>query len=393
MTDNQQTIVLLGAGSSREAGVPTTFEMTEKLVKGVGEASRPGDAISSALHFVCASLMAHDAATAGQSPSFAGLDVERVFTAVELLAERRELEITPFVASWHPGVDAWDAASASAPTFFDGELKKAILSSPSFGSAEKLITALVDARTGSAADGAMYRRLAEAMIAQLRELVATTPKDVGYLAPLAEASRQRGLTIATLNYDLSVEQAAEVSGVPCATGVESWLRTGSWDWPTNGIRLLKLHGSIDWVWADTQHQPGYMPQRAIFLKRELEEGEEWQPALVFGNRGKLRAEGPFLSLLGELETLMRGASHLVIIGYSFRDDHVNEIIQRWTSEDIGRTVTVVDPKWPERFFGDACHEFRATMHEHLIPYESGPQFPSRLRIVRDTCSEALPVLL
>jgi len=234
------------------------------------------------------------------------------------------------------------------------------------------------------------RGLAGTMLTQLRELVATTPKDVSYLAPLTEASQDNGLTVATLNYDLSIEQSATIVGAPCATGVEGWLRTGRWEWPTEGIRLLKLHGSIDWIWAETQDRPGHLPQRAIFLEQELEKGHHWEPALVFGQRGKLRAEGPFLSLLGELETLMSEADRLVIIGYSFRDEHVNEIIQRWTSEDIARTITVVDPNWPENFYGDPRRDFRATMSLHLNPYDHGPEnFSPRLQVIRDTCSAAL----
>lgn len=393
MPDKQDTVVLLGAGASQEAGVPTTFEMTEKLVNRVSNQLHSGSQEVSALHFVCASLIAHDAATQGQSP-FTGLDVERVFTAIELLAERNTLEVTPFVAAWHPAVDAWDTGPKSIPGFFDKNLQDAILSSPSFGSAGKLIADLIDARTGSSADGTTYGKLAATMLAQLRELVATTPKDVSYLAPLAEASRSNGLTIATLNYDLSIEQTAEAIGVQCTTGVESWLHAGRWEWPPDGIRLLKLHGSIDWIWADTQNRPGHMPQRAIFLEHELETNYQWQPALVFGQRGKLRAEGPFLSLLGELEALMGQARRLIVIGYSFRDDHVNEIIQRWASEDVARTITVVDPAWPEAFYGDARGEFRATMSRHLNPPEHGEnQFAPRLHIIRNSCSTSLPDLI
>lgn len=373
--------------------MPTTFEMTEKLVARVRDGSRPGSPFVSALHFVCASLMAHDAATLGQSP-YSGLDVERVFSAVELLGERNELEVTPFVASWHPAVDGWDTPARSTPMSFNRQLQNALLDSPSFGGAGKLISDLIDARTGSAANGTVYRQLAAVMLQQLRELVATTPKRVGYLAPLVKASSEGGMTIATLNYDLSVEQAAESAGVRCATGVEAWLQSGKWQWQADGIRLLKLHGSIDWSWADVQEGAGHMPQRAIFLERELDsERPGLQPALVFGQRGKLRAEGPFLSLLGELEALMSGADHLLVIGYSFRDDHVNEIIHRWTSEDIGRTITVVDPAWPERFYGNARHEFRAAMSRHLIPPKHGEQFPPRLEVVRKICSAALPAVV
>lgn len=55
------------------------------------------------------------------------LDVERVFAAVELLAERLELEVTPFVSSWLAAVDSWDQAQPHGMAFFDKNLQRAIL--------------------------------------------------------------------------------------------------------------------------------------------------------------------------------------------------------------------------------------------------------------------------
>jgi SIR2-like domain len=388
----KDTLVLLGAGASQEAGVPTTFEMTERLVEGVGRSSRPGSAEVSALHFVCASLMAHDAATRGQSP-FAGLDVERVFTAVELLAERDDLEVTPFVASWHPGVDLWDTKRISGgPGRFNKRLQEALLDSPSFGGAQQLITELINSQTGAAADGTTYRILSKSMLRQLGDLVATTPKQVAYLSPLMERAGDGGLTIATLNYDLSIEHAAQAGGVPCETGIADWLRTGRWAWADTGVRLLKVHGSIDWVWEELETEPGNLPQRGIFLRHELEQRDRAQPALVFGHRGKLRAEGPFLGLLAELEAMMARVTHLTVIGYSFRDDHVNEVISRWTFENPARTLTVVDPNWPQHYRPGLNRDFREELNLHLNPAGHGDDFEPRLRVIRATCADALPEL-
>lgn len=75
--------------------------MTEQLVEGINSRVQMQPTIS-ALHFVCGALLAYDAAS-GRNP-FGGLDVERVFAAVELLAERDTLEVSPFVAAWHPAV-------------------------------------------------------------------------------------------------------------------------------------------------------------------------------------------------------------------------------------------------------------------------------------------------
>lgn len=88
MALNKDSVVLLGAGASAEAGIPTTFAMTQRLVESINKRVQIQPLLST-LHFVCGALLAYDAAS-GKNP-FTGLDVERVFAAVELLAERNVL--------------------------------------------------------------------------------------------------------------------------------------------------------------------------------------------------------------------------------------------------------------------------------------------------------------
>src|SRR5687768_10638163 len=108
-------LVLLGAGASVEAGVPASFAMTQQLVSRINGEHRQ---TAQALNFICGALVGHD--SAGGADPYAGLDVERVFAAVQLLAERRTLEVTPFVANWHPAVDEWDRPR-QPPAFLDRE--------------------------------------------------------------------------------------------------------------------------------------------------------------------------------------------------------------------------------------------------------------------------------
>jgi hypothetical protein len=150
MLEDSDTAVLLGAGASKEAGVPTTFEVTEKLVERINSA-HAGSPTAKALHFVCGALLAHDAAD-GANP-FATLDVERVFAAVELLGERATLEVTPFVAAWHRAVDALDAPSTAATGNFNRRFRRALGEPDSMHGVEKAIIELIDARTGSGAAG------------------------------------------------------------------------------------------------------------------------------------------------------------------------------------------------------------------------------------------------
>ena len=58
-----------------------------------------------------------------------------------------------------------------------------------------------------------------------------------------------GITrIATLNYDLGVEQAARLGGLLVDTGITNWGGGLRWHWGEHqaNVRLLKLHGSLGW---------------------------------------------------------------------------------------------------------------------------------------------------
>jgi hypothetical protein len=327
-------LILLGAGASVDAGVPATVKMTEKLVAEIDEA--PFSRYAQALNFVCGALVAYDSAR-GESP-YVGLDVERVFTAVELLAERNELEVTPFVASWHPAVEGWDRQHT--PGLFDSDLKESIAGN--YGSPRRVIEDLISSMTGPGT-GKIYEYLAREMISHLRRIVAPPYADISYLAPLVKAAGATGgLTIATLNYDLAVELACEDAGIDVDTGIERWIESRRWSWSDEGVRLLKLHGSIDWSWQGLRGEDDDLPLRVV-VKSSEPRVDVMAPVLAFGSRNKLKPEGPFLSLLSEFEEKLAETDHLIVVGYSFRDDHINAVIARWTREDKERKVALVDP--------------------------------------------------
>lgn len=377
VTLDSSTLILLGAGASAEAGVPTSTEMTRQLVERIATVPRLHDEVQ-ALRFVCGALMAHDSATGGDP--YAGLDVERVFAAVQLLATRDDLEVTPFVATWHPAVDSW--GRARVPMGFDRDLQRAILSERPFSGAERLITRLIDARLKRGSD-AIYSSLQQEMTREMGGLLATVAKDVSHLHPLVEAARRgSGIAVATLNYDQAMEQACGALGVPVHVGVEGWAQSRLLEWPEDGLQLYKLHGSIDWQWMDLDRADGQIPLRTVV---RTDERPNREPAVIFGQRGKLRAEGPFLGLLAEFEKALSLRTRVVAIGYSFRDDHVNEVLSRWLRENMTRTITIVDPHFPER---PERGDFRQTLTSNLIPLRSG-EFPARLDIVRERAGVAL----
>ncbi len=376
-------MILLGAGASVEAGVPATVEMTETLVAEIGR--RPFGNLAQALNFVCGALVAYDSAS-GADP-YRGLDVERVFSAVKLLGERNTLEVSPFVSAWHPAVDVWDRP-ATTP-FFGSDLQRA-LGQRNGRDAQKKIEVLIRSVTGPGS-GSVYRRLAGEMISKLRQVLAASRPGLGYLSPLADlAHRSGGLSVATLNYDLTFEQACASRGVAVQTGIDGWIAERRWRWNDAGTRLLKLHGSIDWCWQNDDAEEGEMRGRSV-ARTEDPNKEQREPVLVFGQRSKLEAEGPFFSLMSEFEDLLARSDRLITIGYSFRDRHINEAIRRWTRGDRSRTVVLVDPNLPTRFprfdfRGELLHSLNPS---RMLDHKVDIQPESRAHVLRVTASEAI----
>jgi hypothetical protein len=360
-------MVLLGAGASAEAGVPTSFAMTRKIIRHVCGQRQwlPTDRM---LRFVCETLIACDVS---RGEDHEDLDVERVFTAVDLLSRRRDIEVAPFVASWRQPLDELDQM-----TPYDDE--------PGYGR--------------------VCQTLAFQMLEALVASLVTTEEGIQYLRPLVAAGRRRpGISIATLNYDLSIELACKSARVPVYTGLASWASDGRWRWPRRGVRLLKLHGSMDWTWhEDEGRDVNRMPPRQVLLSDPGDpEVFVRDRALLFGYRGKLRADGPFLSLLAQFETQLAVSGRLVIIGYSFRDDHINEILRRWINDDVHREVVIVDPQFPDHervmTVDSSENPFRDDLYISLHPdgyrrpgdRHSADLFAARMTVIRKPASEAI----
>jgi hypothetical protein len=321
-----------------------------------------------------------------------------VASTVELLAARRDVELTPFVQTWEPAVASFDRhAAKSEQTFLAEAIRKDISNASSFGRSD-LAGHLADfvryeVRGGS---GEAYRALLKDMLRMVVALLQLNQRNsLEYLAPLVGLGRSpRGVTIATLNYDLCIERAAAQLEVPCARGLDAWETEGVVSFPTDGVRLLKLHGSIDWQRAewrpDTKAGVYGVRRESLIVGPDRSQRGSGNPYLVFGRREKLRPEGPSLELIGELRARLSHARALIVVGYSFADGHVNELIARWCSQGDGRVLVVVDPGFPEQLNRRHPLDF----HQRLV---SGLQAPpeatgGRLIIIRRAAADVLAEL-
>lgn len=143
--------------------------------------------------------------------------------------------------------------------------------------------------------------------------------------------------IFTTNYDLMLEKAMEQSGVPFFDGfvgsvtpffapesveAEEGKVNQSVYPPRAWTRLWKIHGSINWLICSIDGK-----SRITRLSDpELKTGDE---LMIFPSREKYTESRklPFITFQDRLRKFLSGGESLLIIaGYSFSDEHINEMI-------------------------------------------------------------------
>src|SRR5262249_30690954 len=67
------------------------------------------------------------------------------------------------------------------------------------------------------------------------------------------------------------------------------------------------------------------------------------PLLIFGTDSKLTGKDPFLTLVHAFSEELRTAIVLVVIGYSFSDQHINEIVEQRMRDNLPMRMVLVSP--------------------------------------------------
>jgi hypothetical protein len=137
--------------------------------------------------------------------------------------------------------------------------------------------------------------------------------------------RENPIEVFTTNYDLLMEQAFEDTRVPYFDGFAG-VRKPFFDLrameedilPPRWARLWKLHGSVNW------YQVG---NRGVFRGTTKEEGGTKRVIHPSHLKYQESRRMPYLAMIDRLRAFLKQpTATLILCGYSFRDEHLNEVI-------------------------------------------------------------------
>lgn len=337
-------LILLGAGASIDAGLPSAFSLTEMVYERLRQrffGNRDGrQAIL--FGYVVSKLRARRALQ-GISP-FLPINIEDAYEAVLRIVGRDSDFLSDFVYSWDPILEHLKPRFDES-AFVDGLVR---------GFADQrrsLERGIVSANTSELSKSARaisrvvngdYRPTDAKSVASLYlyilvDLLSKPSGSTDYLDALASSAADLGATVATLNYDLLFESAAQRRGITIDYGLSEWNERRVVRWQKNCLRLLKLHGSANWI---GKHDEIIVDQKnGSFGTMSYKD-----PLLIFGGQNrKLTPDGPFLQLRSELEKAIMAADKILIIGYSLGDEHLNAIIRDWAATRRRGRLIFIDP--------------------------------------------------
>ncbi len=147
--------------------------------------------------------------------------------------------------------------------------------------------------------------------------------------------------IFTTNYDLYSETSLDELGILYSNGFsgvvqryfnptvfnyayaeQMELSNNKWNVIDNFVYLYKLHGSINWIESDSQTH--------LFKVKEIQDPkEEMDAVMIYPTPMKQMASfaSPYSDLFREFQKkLMQDKNILITIGYSFSDEHINNLV-------------------------------------------------------------------
>lgn len=150
------------------------------------------------------------------------------------------------------------------------------------------------------------------------------------------------IEIVTTNYDVVIEEAIAKSGISIITGRSSGtqplLDQTAWDLQNASVedkeahgRFTKLHGSVDWVRGNDRIHVGF----------PFFQGKHEKHVIIYPGFKGVPSEPLFQQLHQYFHMRLSQADVVLFIGYAFRDEYINTILQRDLSQSA--KILVLNP--------------------------------------------------
>lgn len=184
-----------------------------------------------------------------------------------------------------------------------------------------------------------------------KESIANIDKTKKFFAWLSLLNRDFSKEVFTTNYDLIIEKSLEASQIPYFDGFVGSYEPFFWqesidqfvsknDLTQNWIRLWKIHGSLSWFWKEDSKTNS---QKIIRIGKIENIKDEDNELVIYPSKEKYDSskKQPFIAYFDRLKNyLLSGELLFVFTGYSFSDQHINEIIFNCLRQNNRLTVLV-----------------------------------------------------
>jgi len=147
-----------------------------------------------------------------------------------------------------------------------------------------------------------------------------------------------------LNYDTLIEDALSLEQIRYSDGffggATAWWDPENLKKSENNVRVLKIHGSIDWCLFNDE----IYPRR---IRKGILSGEPDEKVMIWPASTKYREtqRDPYAQMINIMRENLRPASHqhlvFIIGGYSFGDSHINYEIEKALKESDHLTIIIL----------------------------------------------------
>ena len=387
-----RTAILLGAGSSVAAGLPSTQCLTDVVLSGYGVRRHTDE-----------SYLINGA----DPPTGEALFAKRVAVRIHSHAKRY---FCKYVGRRTNYEDLFYIARQVSDELY-GEIENpAILKF--IGELETEISPFIEeAKVAGCHNihsfGALVRETRNYIADIVWNRLSIQPNSRSHLDVIAHACKSVNIiSISTLCHDTHAETFLRERGISLSDGFsEPRAEVKYWNgdfYVSEAVPFLKLHGSVNWFSFSRQSGSTYDGGICIPLKSDPEHmytedgellrlGNGGRPLLLIGTFNKIYAytSGIYGELHHRFRATISEADQMVICGYSFGDKGINIAIIEWFYDRPGRRLVIIHPA-PDSLLAGARPAIQRVWTDEWKKCNSISTIEKRLEDVRiDEFSEAI----